>query len=138
MKRIKIILVFFIVVIFGGCSDDDDETSFFYELVTVQDALVPEQFNRGEIYTITVSYLRSSNCHSFAGFDYDKLGNERTVSVINLVVDREDCQELDMTDPLEVSFDFLVGEEDAYIFRFWQGKDENGDNQFLIIEVPVQ
>ncbi|WP_271768479.1 hypothetical protein [Aquimarina algiphila] len=137
MRRIRIILIFFIVAVSTTCSNDDNETSFFYELVTVQDASVPEQFNRGEIYTITVSYFRTSNCHSFAGFDYDRLANERTVSVINLVVNRGNCEELDMTDLVEVSFDFLVGEEDSYIFRFWQGKDENGDNQFLIREVPV-
>ncbi|PKV48959.1 hypothetical protein ATE84_0975 [Aquimarina sp. MAR_2010_214] len=137
MRRIKIVLTFFLVVILTGCSDDDNGTSFFYELATVQEASLPNQFNRGEIYTITVSYFRSTDCHSFAGFDYDKLGNERTVSVVNLVVNQGNCKDLETTDLVEVSFDFIVGNEDSYTFRFWQGRDENGDNQFLTVEVPV-
>ncbi len=125
------------MVILTGCLDDDDGTSFFYELVTVHEVSLPDQFNREEIYTITVSYYRSTNCHSFAGFDYDKLENERTVSVVNLVVNEGNCKDLEKTDLVEVSFDFLVGKEDTYIFKFWQGKDEKGDDQFLTVEVPV-
>ncbi|WP_128755199.1 hypothetical protein [Aquimarina sediminis] len=136
MRRIKIILVFFLVAIFTGCMDDD-ETNFFYELVKVEEATLPDQFNRGETHTITVSYFRPTNCHSFSGFDYNRLGNERTVSVVNLVVEQGNCTDLETTDLVEVSFDFFVGQEDSYVFRFWQGKNENGDNQFLIVEVPV-
>lgn len=136
MRRIKIIFAFFLFTVFIGCSNDD-ETRFFYELVTVQEVTLPDQFNRGETYTINVSYFRPTNCHSFSGFDYNKLGNERTVSVVNLVVNEGNCKELEKKDLIESSFDFFVGQEDSYVFRFWQGRDENGDNQFLIIEVPV-
>ncbi|WP_438710554.1 hypothetical protein ACSTS3_17070 [Aquimarina muelleri] len=136
MRRIKIIFAFFLVTIFIGCSNDD-ETRFSYELVTVQKATLPDQFNRGETYTINVSYFRPTNCHSFSGFDYDRLGNERTVSIVNLVVNEGNCKEVEKKDLIEASFDFFVGQEDSYVFRFWQGRNENGDNQFLIIEVPV-
>lgn len=136
MRRIKIVFAFFLVTLFIGCSDDD-ETNFFYELVTVNEVSLPDQFNRGETYTIGVSYFRPTDCHSFTGFDYNRLGNERTVSVVNLVVDKGSCDNLETKDLVEVSFDFFVGQEDSYVFRFWQGKDENGDNQFLIVEIPV-
>jgi len=136
MRRIKVSFVFFLVVIFVGCSTDDD-TNFFYELVTAQETTLPDQFNRGETYTITVSYYRATNCHSFSGFDYTKLGNERTVSIVNLVVNEGDCKDLEKKNLTEASFDFFVGQEDSYVFRFWQGRNENGDNQFLIKEVPV-
>lgn len=136
MRRIKIIFAFFFIITFIGCSDDD-ETRFFYELVTVHEATLPDQFNRGETYTINVSYFRPTDCHSFSGFDYTKLGNERTVSVVNLVVSEGNCKELEKKDLVKVSFDFFVGQENSYVFRFWQGRNENGDNQFLTIEVPV-
>ncbi len=137
MRRIKIISVFLLLVAFTGCLDDDDGTNFFYELVTVEEVEIPQQFNRGETYTITVSYFRPSDCHSFAGFDYNRLSNERTVAVVNVVVDEGDCRDLDSANMVKQSFDFFVGSEDSYIFRFWQGKDDNGDSQFLIVEVPV-
>ena len=35
------------------------------------------------------------------------------------------------------SINFIVGLEDSYVFRFWQGRDDQGENQFLIREIPV-
>ncbi|MEW7289405.1 hypothetical protein [Aquimarina sp. 2304DJ70-9] len=136
MRIIKKILAFFLVTALMGCSGDDN-TNFFYDLVSIEEVVLPEAFNRGETFKITVSYFRPSDCHSFAGFDYNRLGNERTVAVVNVIVDQENCRNLERVDLIDVSFDFLVGQEDSYVFRFWQGKNENGDNQFLTIEVPV-
>ncbi len=138
MKRIKIIVSLFLITLFG-CTDDDDNQGFFYELVTIEQASLPDQFVRGQTYAIDVSYFRPSDCHSFVGFDYNRLGNERTVAVVNLVVDEagRDCTDLEQTDLVDASFNFIVGFETSYIFRFWQGRDDNGTNQFLIIEVPV-
>ncbi|GAA4279398.1 hypothetical protein [Aquimarina mytili] len=136
MREIKIILAFFLVSTIFGCSGDDN-TKFFYELVPIEEVMIPSEFNSNETYRITVSYYRPSDCHAFNGFDYDRLDNERTVAVVNVVVDRDNCRAIERLDLIDVSFDFLVGQEESYIFRFWQGKNENGDNQFLTIEVPV-
>ncbi len=136
MRMIKKILAFSLVMALVGCSGDDN-TNFFYELVSIEEVVLPEVFNRGETHKITVSYFRPSDCHSFAGFDYNRLGNERTVAVVNVIVDQENCRTIERVDLIDVSFDFLVGQEESYIFRFWQGKNENGDNQFLTKEVPV-
>ena len=137
MRRIKMLLACLLVSTLSGCLDDDEGTNFFYELVSIEEVEVPQEFNRGATYTITVSYFRPSDCHSFAGFDYNRLGNERTVAVVNVVVDEGNCNSLENTSMIEQSFDFFVGNEDSYIFRFWQGKDNNGDSQFLTVEVPV-
>ncbi len=121
-----------------SCLDDDDAgINFFYELVPIQEVDIPDQFTRGEDYEITVSYFRPSDCHSFSGFDYNRLSNERTVSIVNVVVNDRVCENLEETDLIEVSLNFLVGFEDSYIFRFWQGRNDQGENQFLTIEVPV-
>ncbi len=135
MKRIKIILVFFLATFFAGC--DNDNTGFFYDLVPIESAVVPDEFTRGETYTISVSYFRPTSCHGFAGFDYNRLNNERTVAVVNVVVNPNQCQDLEQTDLVEETLDFFVGQEESYIFRFWQGLDELGNNKFLSIEVPV-
>ncbi len=139
MKKVKIILAFFLATIFTGCLDDDDTIAFFYDAVAIEEVTIPDQFTRGETYEITVSYFRPSTCHSFSGFDYDGFGNERTVAVINVVINDHDttCEDLEETDLIEESLNFFVGQEDSYIFRFWQGRDDQGNNQFLTIEVPV-
>ncbi|WP_109301895.1 hypothetical protein [Aquimarina sp. AU474] len=136
MKRIKIILVFFLATLFIGC-ENDDNTGFFYDLVPIESVVLPDEFTRGETYTLSVSYFRPTSCHGFAGFDYNRLNNERTVAVVNVVVNPHQCQDLEQTDLVEETLDFFVGQEDSYIFRFWQGLDELGNNIFLSIEVPV-
>lgn len=139
MRKVKIILTFFLATIFSGCLNDDDNIPFFYDGVAIEEVTIPDQFTRGETYEITVSYFRPSTCHSFSGFDYDGFGNERTVAVINVVIndDTTTCEDLQNTDLKEESFTFFVGGEDSYVFRFWQGRDDQGNNQFLTIEVPV-
>ncbi len=136
MRKIKIVLAFFLMYGLFGCSGDDN-TTFFYELVPIEEVTLPSEFNSNETYRITVSYFRPSDCHAFNGFDYSRFENERTVAVVNVVVDRENCSAIERLDLIDESFDFLVGQEESYIFRFWQGKNENGDNQFLTVEVPV-
>ncbi|WP_025742856.1 hypothetical protein [Aquimarina pacifica] len=138
MRRKKLFLMLVIIATFFGCSEEDDKkTNFLYELVTIQDAVFPEEFIEGEVYTILVSYFRPTDCHSFSGFDFTTSKNKRTIAVVNLVVDNNDCSDLEKTDLIEVSFDFQVGSENSYIFEFWEGRDENRENQFFTIEIPV-
>jgi len=139
VKNLKIILTFVSVVIFLGCSKDDDNIPFFYDAIAISDVVIPDEFTRGETVEIIVSYLKPSTCHSFSGFDYGGVGNERTVAVINVVIDTNEtqCQDLKENETREESFTFFVGLENSYIFRFWQGKDEQGNNIFLNKEVKV-
>jgi len=136
MRTIDVILALFIGTTLVGCSGDDN-TRFFYELVAVEEVMLPKAFERGEIYEIEVSYFRPTDCHSFSGLDFNRIGNERTVAIVNVIVDQEKCTPIERLDLIDVSFDFRVGQEESYIFRFWQGKNQNGDNQFLTIEIPV-
>ncbi|MHA7055611.1 hypothetical protein ACWGOQ_0000210 [Aquimarina sp. M1] len=138
MKKITIIALIILSNCLTSCLNDDDTgINFSYELVPIEQVDIPDQFIRGETYEITVSYFRPSDCHSFSGFDYDRLSNERTVSVVNVVVNDRQCEDLEETDLIDASLNFLVGFEDSYIFRFWQGRNDQGENEFLIREVPV-
>ncbi|OED44864.1 hypothetical protein AB832_01765 [Flavobacteriaceae bacterium (ex Bugula neritina AB1)] len=137
MKRILIITMLILSTCFTSCLGDDDGVRFFYELVPVEQVDIPEEFKRNETFKITVSYYRPTDCHSFSGFDYNRLGNERTVSVVNVVLESGNCEDLQKTDLIDSSFNFIVGSEDSYVFRFWQGRDDQGENLFLTKEVPV-
>lgn len=127
----------FLATILTGCDLEDEKNDFFYEFVPVESVDIPDQFTRGDTVPITTFYFRPTDCHSFGGFDYDRSNNERTVTIVNVVLENRNCNDLDPTDLLEVSFDFNVGTEESYIFKFWQGRNEQGENQFLEIEVPV-
>lgn len=135
MKRL--IFINLILILFASCSINDNDYNLDLEVLPIESVDIPETFILGETYPITVRYLKPSTCYSFKEFYYVKNNNERTVAVINYVALDDDC--VDLQDELvEVSFNFIVTSNGSYIFKFWQGVDENDENQYLIIEVPVE
>ena len=138
MKRIWILIIIILSSSLTSCLKDDDiNINFSFDLVPIEQVSIPDQFVRGDIFEISVSYFRPTDCHSQRGFDFDRISNERTVSVVNTVINRTVCEDLGETDLVDASFNFFVGSEDSYVFRFWQGRNDQGENEFLIIEVPV-
>lgn len=132
----KKLLVLCVALIFASCSVDDDSTNYSFEVLPVESVDIPDEFAIGEIYPITVSYYKPTTCHTFKEFYYLKENNERTVAPIDFVYSEDSCQNL--TDELvEETFNFIVTSNGSYIFKFWQGEDANGEDQYLIIEVPV-
>jgi len=123
-------------MLFASCSVDDDSTSFSFEVLPVESVDIPDEFELGETYPITVSYLRPSTCHGFKEVYYLKENNERTVAPITYVFDNNDCETLE-DNLVEATFNFIVTSNGSYIFKFWQGEDTDGETQYLIIEVPV-
>ena len=123
-------------MLFASCSVDDDSTSFSFEVLPVESVDIPDEFELGETYPITVSYLRPSTCHGFKEFYYLKENNEWTVAPITYVFDNNDCETLE-DNLVEATFNFIVTSNGSYIFKFWQGEDTDGETQYLIIEVPV-
>lgn len=134
MKRV--IMLCLALVCFASCSVDDDNVNFSFEILPVESVDIPTEFTLGEVYPITISYFRPSTCYAFNDFYYLKELNERTVAPINYVFDRNDCETLDNV-LVEETFNFIVTSTGSYIFKFWQGEDNNGESQFLTIEVPV-
>lgn len=132
----KKLLVLCLALIFASCSVDDDSTNYSFEVLPVESVDIPDEFTLGEVYPITVSYFKPSTCHAFREFYYLKENNERTVAPIDYVFEKNNCQ--DYNDELvEETFNFIVTSNGSYIFKFWQGEDANGEDQYLTIEVPV-
>ena len=74
MKRLVVFCL--TLMLFASCSVDDDSTSFSFEVLPVESVDIPDEFELGETYPITVSYLRPSTCHGFKEFYYLKENNE--------------------------------------------------------------
>ena len=132
----KILILSFILILMGSCNLDDDGQDFNLEILPIESVDIPDSFTMGQTYPITVSYLRPSTCHLFREFYYDKDNNIRTVAVIDYKYLNNNCEDLE-NELVEATFNFQVTSNGSYIFKFWQGEDDNGDNQYLIIEVPV-
>ncbi|TNJ47222.1 hypothetical protein KFZ70_04470 [Tamlana fucoidanivorans] len=136
MKRLVFICL--TLVLFLSCStDNNDHPNFRLEVLPVESVVeIPDEFELGETYPITISYFKPSTCHSFSEFYYAKDNNERTVAPIDIVFDKDNCEALE-DELVEQTFNFTVTSNGSYIFKFWQGEDEEGEDQFIIIEVPV-
>lgn len=133
----KLIALSLALVLLVSCSiDDDSNSNYGFEVLPVESVDIPSEFVLGETYPITVTYLKPTACHIFKEFYYSKNLNERTVAPITLVYDNDNCETLDNVTE-DATFNFIVTSNGSYIFKFWQGEDENGEDQYLIIEVPV-
>lgn len=137
MKRA---LCFFLIVLtaitFNSC-DVDDDADFYYVSLPIESVELPESFKVNETYQINVTYRRPNDCTYFEGFDVAKLDTTiRDVVVVGSTFSGDDaCAEI--SEEIEVSFNFLVLYTDTYVFRFWTGENENGESEYLEIEVPV-
>lgn len=139
MKKLISILLLAIITItvFSSCELGDDNTvSYRFELIPTESAVFPESFVMGRSYTIKVFYKRPTSCHFFEGFYYEKNLNVRTVAVQTGVLNANNCTPLN-EEPLEATFDFVPLGETSYIFKFYKGKDQYGQNLFIEYEIPV-
>jgi hypothetical protein len=135
----KIILFALVAMFVASCSiDDEQDITFNNVLVPVESVNIPDTLVFEETYSFEITYERASTCHSFAGFSYHKNGRERTIGVVNTVYyNVNNCENLeDETQTENLAFEVVL--EDFYIFKFWQGTDENGNDTFLTKEVPVK
>ncbi|PCI01165.1 MAG: hypothetical protein COB81_07600 [Flavobacteriaceae bacterium] len=141
MKKFKHVL--FIIVAFSisvtSCSDDDDDDDnhdFHLERVNVISAELPESLNFGTIYDLDVTIALPNSCYFFYDqFEYIQEESTRIIYPIAHVDDGNDCNseitETTFTIPVRIS------QYEPYIFKFYQGVDADGEEKFLIIEVPV-
>lgn len=135
MKKIISLLVLFFI--FSACSTDT-EPNYSLKLMPIESVDIPTEFTLGQTYPITVHYTRPTTCHYFNNLYYDKDLNVRTIAVECAIKQANNCQDLTGDDALgDYTFNFYVTSNGSYIFKFYQGKDENGENIFLEYEVPV-
>lgn len=133
----KLIALSLALVLLVSCSiDNENGSNYSFEILPVESVDIPSEFTLGETYPITVTYLKPSSCHLFKEFYYSKNLNERTVAPITIVYEDNNCETLDTTTE-DATFNFIVTGNGSYIFKFWQGEDANGEDQYLTIEVPV-
>ena len=134
----KLLLLVLMILSFSSCStDDNDNLDFYFDYLPVTNVTVPEEFRYNEAYDIHFTYKLPSNCHFYEDLYYIIDGDNRNIAVISYVIDEGACEALDDTEE-ERSFKFICTKNTgSYVFEFWGGKDENGEDIYLTYEVPV-
>ncbi|GGD49449.1 hypothetical protein [Muriicola marianensis] len=120
----------------SSCKLEDDRVNFRFVPLQILSVDLPESFELNETYEIRVTYLRPSACVFFEGFDITKEG-VTTRNVVAIGTDFYDEVCTLATEELEASFNFICLYDEPYLFRFWTGEDENGNQQYIEVEVPV-
>jgi hypothetical protein len=136
MKRYALLVLTLIFTsIFTSCSLDDDTNFIGTEIIPIESVEIPEYFVFGERYEILITYNRPSTCYQFYNFYYDINENERVVAIINSVYSDNSCVEEE--ESVTVTLNFETRSNETYLFKFYQGVDEEGEDIYYLVEVPV-
>lgn len=135
MKKILALIGIFLLVV--SCSPESDEPKVHFELLPIESVEMPVEFHVNTENEIKLHFLRPTTCHGFNGFYYGKEDYTRTVAIESYVLEKNDCAPLTNQELIE-TLRFKPTETGTYLFKFWKGKDTNGDNIFEEISVDVQ
>lgn len=142
MKKLVIILLS--VVTFSSCSiNDDNDPVAEYELAAITGNDLPETFEFGESYTITMDYVLPSQCHSFAAVDARRAsstGEERRqiyVAAVSTFISSTQCNEDVVGNTGTTTFNILIDETEDFKFYFWTGFDAEDKPIYTEVTVPV-
>ncbi|UUC46233.1 hypothetical protein [Flavobacterium cerinum] len=133
----KILVLLFCIQFLSACSSDSDMENTSFELLTIQDVRLPDTFKAGQQTVIYLKYKRPTNCYSFNGIYYEKNGNTITMAIDALRQHLSNCEAVN-ENLFEVSYPLFLQTSGIHVLRFWQGKNAQGEDQFLIREIDVQ
>ena len=127
----KLIACLFVILITSCSTNDESTLDVYYDILPVESAVVPEEFQLGYVHQITLTYTLPTTCHAFNSIYATGIGTERTIAISAYASSGNGyCEPAEIEK--EVTFDFKAEEPGTYIFKFWQGEED-----YLIIEVPV-
>lgn len=140
MKKLFLILVALATV---GCSTDDvTPQEYTLEILPIRTVIdMPQTVNYNDSYVVNYTYYLPTNCHTFSDLYYLTEGAERTVAVISRRINPDGdviCEDLPYEE-IQGSFTFhVLNNTGTYIFKFWQGLNEFGQDEYLVYEIPIE
>ncbi|GGI56342.1 hypothetical protein [Winogradskyella haliclonae] len=132
----KKLIILILLITFFSCDIGGEELQdFTVEIMPIESVEVPTEFIIGNTHVITVNYTRPNGCYEFNSFIPQTNGNTRTIAVVDTVYSNISCTQSSIE--ASVSFEFSVTSAETHIFQFFQGTSQAGEDQYLIVEVPV-
>ena len=132
----KIILLFAGLFLFYAClNNDDDRPNLAYEILTIDEYTTPTSFTFGEKDTIKLKYTLKNSCYFFDNIYYEYQDTARIVAVRAIVDLDKSCAEV--ISQHDYNLIVTATQKEDYLFKFYKGKDNNGENIFEEVVVPV-
>nr|WP_294934644.1 hypothetical protein [uncultured Flavobacterium sp.] len=136
----KIFLLLMVPFLYLSCSKDSDTEDVTLELLPVSEVELPNNFHANSENIITVKFVRPTDCYAFNQFYYESTDTESTIAVETTVFHYNNggCMPLQSNNVATQHLKFRPENTGEYTLRFWQGKDENGDDLFLTYDIIVE
>lgn len=134
MKKLALLLTG--ILIFSSCLNSDNNLpNYTFDFLAIDEYDVPDNFTFGETDTVAVKYTLPNSCYSFDNIYYEIQDTTRIVAINSYLRLDEDCSEVAVQE--EFKFVINVSQQEDYVFKFYKGKDTNGENTFEEVVVPV-
>jgi len=134
MKKLALLLTG-ILVLSSCLTSENLPSNYTFEILTIDEYDVPDSFTVGEVDTVAVKYTLPNNCYSFENLYYEVQDTTRIVAVNSFVRLEENCSDVEVQE--EYKFPIFVSQREDYVFKFYKGKDSNGEDIFDEVVVPV-
>jgi len=137
MKKLFLICSLGIFMLMLSSCLKDDAPNFYYVPLQIESVDLPEFFNHDETYQISVTYEIPNGCAAFDRIDVTP-HNQTTHNVVVFGTQHTDVDTC--TEAIEQksnTFEFKAVQYLSYTFRFWQGEDAEGNQEYFEVVVPV-
>ncbi|PQB02976.1 hypothetical protein BST83_16595 [Polaribacter filamentus] len=134
MKKFTLLL-FGLLVFYSCLNNDKDELNYSFDYLPIDEAIAPVSFTYGQIDTITVKYSLPNGCYHFNEIYYETIDTTRIVAISAFVELNSHCTLAIIQE--EKKIPVKASQVEDYVFKFYKGKDSNGENIFEEVVVPV-
>jgi len=123
-----------------SCQIDPEDENTHVEKIPVFDIQLPDGMTANFEYNITFKYALQNGCYSFFEVDVtdDNLPNKniREITAFAEIANDSNCT-LEYSEEI-FSLSFSPMESKIYLFKFWNGQNDQGVDQFEEYELVVQ
>jgi len=133
MKKILLVSVLFLS--FVSCNKDNGFPPIKLSVAPITILDVPQRFEFGKTYQLTLTYNLPSSCYQFFDVDYEYNGTERNIKVLIYENTEAICPQTTVTDKQDIFV--KVTQHEDYTFNIWKGKNQYGQDIIGKIVVPV-
>lgn len=136
MKKIGFVIATFLLLLNCSVDEGSSEPTFVPQTMPINDVFIPESFVYGDTYNIMVDYYVPNTCYSYRSFYVVEEENIITAAVFNSVINDALCEPYNNR-LAQASFDLKINSRETYVLKFWRGKNNLGEDNYYIVEVPV-
>ncbi|MFD2566876.1 hypothetical protein [Pseudotenacibaculum haliotis] len=129
----KLFLAFSLLMFVSCTVDNGDEMRLHF--LAIDDAVTPTSLTFGSTVDITVNYTLPNGCYRFYELYYVPNGTTRTVAVRALQNLSIVCSQATISE--SYTFPLTVTQTEDYVFRFWKGTDNDGNDIYEEVTIPV-